>query len=68
MFIFGGLDRKNAQCFNDLWKLKLDSLEWTHILSSGYKLSGRFYHSSAIVDNNVYTYGGTSTYTFFVKI
>ncbi|KAJ5069060.1 hypothetical protein M0811_11960 [Anaeramoeba ignava] len=60
MIIFGGIGEMlpEYECFNDVWQLDLETFEWEELKITGKIPTPRFAHSSAILDNKMYIFGG----------
>ncbi|KAF4673296.1 hypothetical protein FOL47_010737 [Perkinsus chesapeaki] len=62
LYVFGGFD--GEQCFDDLYKLDLDKLEWTRIEGHGDKPSGRASHTATSDElaGSMFVFGGSGSH------
>lgn len=56
VFIIGGYDGENV--FDDLWKLELSTLQWTHIENCRLPRPTYFHSTAATPEGKLYVFGG----------
>lgn len=66
MLLFGGIDFTEEKCYNDLYCLNIDTLEWKYVGEAGVEITARNSHSMSVITNPssndswLVIYGGAS--------
>jgi len=60
MYIFGGFEDDTERFSQDVYRLCLKSMTWTHVLTHGSPPAWRDFHSASCLDNRLYIFGGRS--------
>jgi hypothetical protein len=66
MLLFGGIDFTEEKCYNDLYCLNIDTLEWKYVGEAGVEITARNSHSMSVItspssdDSWLVIYGGAS--------
>jgi len=60
MYIFGGFEDDTERFSQDVYRLCLKSMTWTHVLTHGMPPVWRDFHSASCLNNRLYIFGGRS--------
>ncbi|KAI1284994.1 Kelch domain-containing protein 3 [Halotydeus destructor] len=60
MYIFGGFEDDSERFSQDIYRLNLRTMVWTHVLTHGNPPKWRDFHSASCIEDRLYIFGGRS--------